>query len=334
VCYSARWLEDEYTARYRSAAHLWRTTARLTNEEMAELVRADEIDILFDLMGHSGQRLALFDRRSAPMQITWLGYAGTTGVSAMDYLLADQFHVRDGEEGWYTETVIRMPHGYACYSPPDYAPDVRSLPALSTGHITFGCFNNPAKYSPRTIDNWAQILRAQPKSRLLLKFHGLDQPNVQQRLRGIFSQRGIDSERLTIEGSSPHADLLAAYNRVDIALDTQPYSGGLTTCEALWMGVPVITCPGPTFAGRHSTSHLTNAGYSQFVAQNTQGYIELAVQWANQLDELASLRSQMRAQVRQSPLCDAPRFARDFLAILSEARETFSRNNGVQKRTI
>ena len=141
---------------------------------------------------------------------------------------------------------------------------------------------------------------------------------MQQRIREHFTQRGIAAERIIMEGWSPGRELLAAYNRVDLALDTQPYSGGLTTCEALWMGVPVITWPGRTFAGRHSVSHLSNAGYPQFIAADLAGYVELAVSWANRLPELAALRAEMRERVRQSPLCDAPRFAEDLLAVLQQ----------------
>jgi protein O-GlcNAc transferase len=177
--------------------------------------------------------------------------------------------------------------------------------------------NNPAKYSSRLFDAWARILREAPRAQLLLKYSGLDQASLQNRVRGQLERRGIDLGRVVLEGWSPHNELLAAYNRVDLALDTQPYSGGLTTCEALWMGVPVITFPGKTFAGRHATSHLMNAGYPQFVAEDLDGYVELAVQWANRLDELAIIRCEMRDKVQQSPLCDAPQFARDFLELMS-----------------
>ena len=226
-----------------------------------------------------------------------------------------------GEEGFYVERILRMPAGYACYGPPENAPGVEPLPAAATGIVTFGCLNNPVKYSRNILDAWVEILRRAPRSQLLLKYGGLDDVGVQRHLREQFAQRGIDQNRLRLEGFSPHVDMLGNYNRVDIALDTQPYSGGLTTCEALWMGVPVITCTGRTFAGRHSVSHLSNAGYPQFIAADLDGYVELAVEWANRLDELAVIRAELRERVRQSPLCDAPRFARDFLAVIKQAWE-------------
>jgi predicted O-linked N-acetylglucosamine transferase (SPINDLY family) len=320
VCYSDCVREDALTARFRAAASTWRQAFGLANEELAELIRQDEIDVLVDLMGHTGhERLLLFARQPAPMQITWLGYVGTTGMSAMNFLLADRFHIRPDEEAFYTERILRMPHGYACYGPPEDAPGVTPLPADESGRVTFGCFNNPAKLSPGILNAWASILKRVPDSQLLLKYGGLNDPRVRERLLVHFASQRIACDRILLEGFSPHRELLAAYGRVDVALDTQPYSGGLTTCEALWMGAPVITWPGKTFAGRHAASHLTGAGYPQFVAPDREGYIELAVEWAGRLEELAEVRARMRAQVRQSPLCDAPRFAKDFLHVVQEA---------------
>jgi predicted O-linked N-acetylglucosamine transferase (SPINDLY family) len=309
----------------------WRPVVGFSHEELAEQIRRDEVDILVDLIGHVGKRLMVFARRPAPLQVTWLGYVGTTGLTAMDFLLADRYHVPSGEEGNYVEQILRMPNGYACYGPPTEAPAVGPLPALAVGHVTLGCFNNPAKFSPSTLDVWAEILRGVPGSRLLLRYGGLDQPHLQARLRGQFAERGVMPERILLEGWSPHRELLNGYNRVDLALDTQPYSGGLTTCEALWMGVPVVTFPGETFAGRHSVSYLTNAGYPQFIATDAAEFVRLAVGWANRLDELASLRAEMRPRVSRSPLCDGPAFARDFLSVLSAAWKSRQQNKPLRR---
>jgi protein O-GlcNAc transferase len=317
--YSDRLIDDEHTSRFRALADAWRPTMSLTDEQLAAQIRLDEVDVLIDLGGHVGRRLLAFARRPAPLQITWLGYVGTTGCLAMDGLLADRFHERPGEEAAYIETVLRMPGSYICYEAPRDAPQVAALPALAGRHITFGCLNNPSKFSPQTLHAWAEILRRVPTARLFLKYGGLEQQNFQNRIRGEFAARGVSPERIGMEGRSSNLEMMAAYGQVDVALDTQPYSGGLTTCEALWMGVPVITVPGKTFASRHSTSHMTNAGFPQFIAADWQGYIDLAVDWATRLDELAILRSQMRDQIRQSPLCDGPRFAADFLNILQQA---------------
>jgi len=245
-----------------------------------------------------------------------MGYVGTTGLSAIDYLLADKYHIRAGEENDYVERVLRMPHGYVCYSPIFDTPEPAPLPALQRGFVTFGCFNNPTKYTPSTLNAWAEIQRRVPQARLFLKFGGLQHAEIQNRIRSQFAEHGIQPDRLAFEGWSAVYENLASYQRVDIALDTQPYSGCVTTCEALWMGVPVITWPGMTFAGRQSTSHLRNAGYPQFVADDAQGYVELAVEWSRRLDELAAIRRQMRERMRGSPLCDAARFASDFLEVL------------------
>jgi len=318
VCYYDRLPEDDFTARFRHASDAWHVTAHWSDEQLADQIRADQIDILFDLMGHTGNRLLVFARRAAPVQITWLGYVGTTGLSTMDYLLADRFLVPAGEEPLYAERILRMPHAYVCFGPPDDAPDVSPPPALSAGRVTFGCFNNAFKVSPTVLDAWAQILLRVPDSQLLLKNRSLSQPEYRDRLHAHFAQHGIPPQRVLLAGGAPHAELLAAYSHIDLALDTQPYSGCLTTCESLWMGVPTITLPGKTFAGRQSVSHLAAAGYPQFIAADLPGYIELAVGWAGRVDELATLRSQMRSQILHSPLCNAPEFATDLLAILQQ----------------
>jgi protein O-GlcNAc transferase len=319
VCYSERANEDEYTARFRGAAHEWRNIGALSDELVAQQIAHDRIDVLFDLMGHTSKRLLIFARKPAPLQIAWLAYAGTTGLTAMDGLIADRFHVREGDEAFYRERILRLPHDYVCYEAPADAPAVNELPALKNGYITFGCFNNAAKYSPRMLDAWAAILNRTGNSRLLLKANGLDEEPVAARLRSEFARRGVAGERIIIDGWSQPGELMVHYHRVDISLDTLPYSGGLTTCEALWMGVPVITSPGRTFAGRHSTSHLINAGCGQFVAEDLAGYMDLAVQWANDIEKLAALRSTLRDQVSRSPLCDADQFAADFLNLLRTA---------------
>jgi len=319
ACYHDRQQDDEFTQRFRAAADLWRPTRHLTDEQLAAQIRADEIDVLVDLGGHTTDRLLVFARRPAALQVTWFGYVGTTGLTTIDCLIADRFHVQPGEERHYVERVLRMPHAYACYEPPEGAPEVTPLPALTAGRVTFGCFNSQLKFPPPLLDAWAEILRRVPGSQLLLQYTGLHQRSIQEHLRSQFANRGIESSQLHIAGWSPILDLLAQYGRVDLALDTQPYSGGLTTCEALWMGVPVITFPGQTFAGRHSLSYLSNVGLQQFVADDIAGYIEMAASWANRLDELAAIRGGLREQVRRSPLCDAATFARDWLQLIREA---------------
>lgn len=310
--------DNDFTLRFRAASAIWHRTARWSTQSIVRQVRNDEIDVLIDLMGHTGSRLDVFAARAAPVQLTWLGYVGTTGLPQMDYLLADRFHVRPGEESAYVERVLRMPHGYACYHPLVEAPPVSPLPALTQGVFTFGSFNNPAKFNAPLFAAWAEILRAVPASRLLLKYGGLEHPHIQANIRAKFARQGIEPNRIQFAGWTSPRDLFACYRHVDLALDTQPYSGGVTTCESLWMGVPVITFPGQTFASRHSTSHLSNAGYPQYVAGDLPAYRELAVTWANRPIELAAIRNSMRSQLQASPLGNARQFAANFIAMIHE----------------
>lgn len=304
---------DANIARLKTGVELWHATAGWPAEKVAEQIEHDEIDVLIDLSGHTGDRLSVFAMKPAPIQVSWFGYVGTTGLAAMDYLLADRFHVRPGEEGFYAEKILRMPHGYACYRPPADLPGVSPTPAISNGFVTFGCFNNPAKYSRFIWRAWAEILQRVPTAKLLLKSGGLDQPELQHSLRERMEQLGVTGDRLEFAGFTSQLNHLAAYGRVDIALDTQPYSGGLTTCEALWMGMPVITWPGSIFASRHASSHLTNAGCGEFVARDRDHYVEMAVEWAARATQLQSARFDIRERLRESPLCDVNRYAQYFL---------------------
>jgi predicted O-linked N-acetylglucosamine transferase (SPINDLY family) len=240
----------------------------------------------------------------------------STGLPEMDWFLTDRWETPDGFEPMYSERLLRLPDGYVCYSPPPYAQDVMPLPALANGFVTFGCFNNLAKITPLVIATWATILRRVPESRLVLKTHQLgDQPTA-DRFLAAFAQHGIDAGRIELRGSSGHRAFLGEYGGIDMVLDPFPYSGGLTTCEALWMGVPTLTLPGEIFASRHSASHMSNAGLADWVAGSVDDYVEMAVARAGDLDGLARLRAGLRERVRHSPLCDAPRFGRNLGEVL------------------
>ncbi len=323
-CYNQTVGPDAMTDRIRRAVDTWRDVFQHTDAELAALVRADAIDVLVDLAGHTeGNRLLMFARKPAPIQVSWIGYPGTTGVGAIDYLVADRQQVPAADEPFYREHVLCLEGGYVAYTAPAEAGAVGPLPARGNGWPTFGCFSNAMKLNEQLIGRWGEILRRLPESRLLLKYGRLDDPLIENRLREQFAVQGIDRQRVEILGHTDRAEHLAAYGRVDVALDTFPYSGGVTTCEALWMGVPVIAWPGATFAGRHSLSHLTAAGLAELVARDADHYVELAVEWATNLERLEVLRAGLRQRVADSPLCDARRVAEQLSGHLIEAWRRF-----------
>jgi predicted O-linked N-acetylglucosamine transferase (SPINDLY family) len=235
----------------------------------------------------------------------------------MDYLVADRYQVPDGDERFYSESVLRLPNDYVCYAPPEYAPQVAPLPAARNGHMTFAAFHNAGKIGVQSIRLWSRVLGAVPASRIVLKYAKLDDPRNKARILAGFAASGIDPSRVTIEGTSPHLAMLARYSDADVALDSLPYSGGLTTLEALWMGVPVVTLPGVTFAGRHSFTHVVNAGLPELVATDEDDYVAIAAGLAADLARLAMMRARLRLVMASSPVCDTRRFARDFCDALS-----------------
>ncbi len=317
VCYSDRRDQDELTKRFCATATQWRDVFSSNDEQLAKQIREDGIDILFDLAGHTGRnRLLVFARKPAPVQVTWLGYVGTTGLAAMDYLLADAYEVPPESEKFYCEWVLRMPNGYVCYEPLANAPDVSELPAQENGYVTFGSFNHPAKITKRTISVWARILAQVARSRVVLKHKGFDDLRLIRRVTEAFASAGIERSRIECRDWTPHAETLAEYGDIDIGLDPFPYNGGLTTCEALWMGVPVFTWPGETFANRHSLSHLSNAGMGEFVVGSIDEYVAMAATLAKDIPRLAELRRGLRQQMSSSPLCDCAGFAGDWMRLM------------------
>lgn len=303
---------DVITHRLRAVAAEWRPVHGLSDDAVERLIREDALDVLVDLSGHSaGNRLGVIAREPAPVIVKWVGgLFNTSGMEAFDYLLSDAVETPEEHDRFYTERVVRLPDDYICYLPPHYCPEVGALPALANGFVTFGCFNNPTKVNPVVVAEWAKILAALPGSRLMLKHKQYAFEEFNRPIREIMREYGVAEDRLVFEGAAPHDKLLASYNRVDVALDPWPYSGGLTTCEALWMGVPVVSLPGPTFAGRHSATHLVNAGFADCVVEDWDGYRAKAIALASDIEALARLRAGLRDRVAASPLCDGPRFGR------------------------
>jgi protein O-GlcNAc transferase len=319
IAYSNDARTDALTERIKACCRSWHSAVGLSDAQLAQLIRDDGIDILIDLSGHTEHnRLPMFAWKPAPVQASWLGYFATTGVAAMDYLIADPWTLPESEEAHFTEKIQRLPETYLCFTPPDMDIAVSPLPALINGHITFGCFNTLSKMNDTVVALWARVLHAVPQSRLFLKAKHLDSPSVQQSVLERFSSHGITADRLMLEGAAPRAELLEAYRRVDIALDPFPYPGGTTSIEALWMGVPVLTLMGDRFLSHIGESILQNAGLPEWVAADADGYVARAVSHASDLPRLETLRTGLRQQVLASPLFDAPRFARHFEAALRE----------------
>lgn len=314
VFYATQSYEDHITERLKAVASAWNKVGTLSELQLAQKIKADRIDILFDLAGHmKGTRMNTIAMKPAPLIVKWVGgLISTTGVPEVDYLLSDSIETPSDSDIYYTEKLIRLPGDYICYSPPNYSPKVSELPALTNGFITFGCFNNVTKVNAELVKEWAILLRELPSSKLFIKSAQLSSTEARDHVKSLFVAENIDTDRLIIQGPSSHAKLLACYQSVDIALDTWPYSGGLTTCEALYMGVPVVTFPGPTFAGRHSATHLVNAGMPELVTNSWVEYRQRALELAADLQSLQVIRRHLRTTVQQSPLCDVKRFTANF----------------------
>ncbi len=318
VCYYGGGKFDEVTGRFRTVADTWRETGHLSDIALADQVRDDGIDILVDLGGHTSRgRLLTFAQKPAPVQVTWLGYPDTTGLSRIDYRLTDRWADPPGTtEAWHTEELVHLPNGFLCYGPPPEAPAVKPLPAKTNGYITYGSFNNYSKLSEESVRIWAELLKANPEAKLLLKNKALRDEAMRARLLERFAACDIGAERLEtigfVESFEAHLDL---YGRVDISLDTFPYHGTTTTCESLWMGVPTVTLAGVTHVSRVGASLLRQSGMESLITTTPEEFIAKAMALGSELDTLAELRLLMREQLANSSLTDAPGFAR----ILEEA---------------
>jgi protein O-GlcNAc transferase len=313
VAYSNHPGFDQVSQRIKANCAGWHQVAGLSDEHLAQRIREDEIDILIDLSGHTAHnRLPMFAWKPAPVQAAWLGYFATTGVTAIDYLIADPWTLPDSEESNFTEAIWRLPETRLCFTAPQENVDIAPLPALQNGYITFGCFNNLTKMNDDVVALWAQILNAMPGSRLFLKCKQLQEAQIRQSVVERFSAHGVDGNRLLMENPDIRANYLSAYNRVDIALDPFPYTGGTTSVEGLWMGVPVLTLAGERFLSRQGIGLLMNSGLPEWIASDPSDYVRRAISLASDLQSLAALRSSLRQLVLASPIFDAPRFARHF----------------------
>ncbi len=305
---------DHVTQAIKGCVDVWRDLPGMNDAQAAELVRSDRVDILIDLAGHTGQnRLLMMSHKPAPVQLTFLGYPGTTGVSTIDYKLTDRLADPPGmTEAHYSEKLLYLPRSNWCFQPIIQFPDVTPLPANASGTICFGSFSNFAKMTPKLFEMWAAILARVPNSKLMIKAKALAMPSVRQELHDRFGKQGVDKSRLDLRPRALNPeDHLTMYGLVDIALDTFPYHGTTTTCEAMWMGVPVVSLAGKAHVSRVGVSLLTSMGLTELIAQTPQEYIEIAAKLASDLARLSQLRSELRQRMKDSPLMDAPGYAKE-----------------------
>ncbi len=302
-CYADHPKADAMTARLRSSADQWREVHELSDDELAQQINEDRIDILVDLAMHTANnRLLVFARKPAPVQMTYLAYCSTTGLNAIDWRLSDPHLDPPGVEHFYSEKTLRLPRGYWCYEAPADAPPVGPPPSLGNGFVTFGSLNNFAKVSQPTAEAWVQILQRIPDSRLILHAH---EGSHRQRLRDLLANQSIDPNRLEFVGFYSMSGYLSQYARIDVALDPFPYGGGHTTFDALWMGVPVVSVAGNTGVGRGGVSILSNLRKPQWIVESIDSYVDVAVALARNTDERIEIRNQLRGWMLQSPLMDA-----------------------------
>jgi predicted O-linked N-acetylglucosamine transferase (SPINDLY family) len=314
ACYSDVRAEDSITRNFQRFADLWRNTAGASDQAVAQQIRQDRIDILIDTTMHMAHnRLGVFARKPAPLQATWPAYPGTTGLATMDYRITDRHLDPPGKhDDHYSEKSACLPGCWCCYRPHAGAPKVSPLPACDRGHITFGCLNNFCKVNATTLRTWARLLRQLPQSRLILH---VPEGNCRQIVCDLLAQEQVNPQRLQMVARLPMASYLKLHQAIDIALDPFPYSGGTTSCDALWMGVPVVTLAGNSAASRGTATLLHTLGLDQMVADSPDAYVRIATELASDLDRLQSLRLGLRPRIAASPLADAPRFAGEMEAL-------------------
>jgi protein O-GlcNAc transferase len=314
-CYAQAARPDHLTRKFQSYADQWRNIAGISDQELADQIRRDGIDILVDLKLHTlNHRLKVFARKPAPVQVTWLGYPGSTGLDTIDYRLTDHYLDPPGlDDAWYSEESIRLPDTFWCYDPlieesGAPAPEINEPPAINNGYVTFGCLNNFCKINEKVLQIWAGVLGARPNSRLLLL---APQGQAREQVLAVLNHEGVAPDRIEFAAHQERFEYLKLYNRIDCGLDTFPCNGHTTSLDALWMGVPVVSLSGKTAVGRAGRSILTNIGLPELIAETPEQYVQMAVKLAGELPRLAELRSTLRQRMRASPLMDAGRFARN-----------------------
>lgn len=320
--YNSNFYEDTLTARIKPLFKAWHTIGTLTDSQTAQIIADDNINILIDLSGHTGNnRLSLFAYKAAPIQVSWLGYFASTGMDFMDYFISDRISVTPETKHYFSEQVIYLPKTRLCFTPPVFTPDIEPTlnepPVLSNNFITFGCFQGLSKINDSMLTLWLKILNQVPNSKLMIKNHQLNDTQVQYNLQQNLLKLGYHKEQFIFEGGSSRNEYLQRYEAVDIILDTFPYPGGTTTCEALWMGVPTLTLSGQTLLERQGESILTNANLTEWVTHTEEEYINKAITFSQHIEQLSYLRHNLRENLPHTPLMNATEFAKDLFKLLS-----------------
>ncbi|WP_081649667.1 O-linked N-acetylglucosamine transferase family protein [Fodinicurvata sediminis] len=328
--FSTRRRDDYLNRRFKVNAETWHEYSPHDTMRISHDMLAEGIDILIDLGGYGdGGNPQVLLEKPAPVVVKWVGSQScSTGLDTIDWMLTDFIETPEGFEKYYTEKLLRLPDGYICYTPPINIQEPRSLPALENGYVTFGCFNNLCKVNDETLELWSRVLKRVPNSRMIVKARTFEEDETSKLFLERFAKYGIEADRLELRGTSPHEEMMRQYADMDIALDPIPYSGGLTTCESLYMGVPVVTVPFRTFASRHSASHMTNVGLADWVAEegNLEQYVDIAVAKASDIQKLSELRAGLRNQLLASPICDAIRFGGNLGTVLRSAWREWCKN--------
>jgi predicted O-linked N-acetylglucosamine transferase (SPINDLY family) len=308
-------MHDDYTLMAKTCADHWLEAGKLSDQALCQQIRNHGIQLLMDLAGHtSNHRLGLFSLRAAPVQVTFLGYPHSTGLTCMDWLIGDRWVSPAQHQSLFSEGIAQLPGSVFCWSPVDPYP---LPPARSAeGPTVFGSFNNVMKLSPRPLDLWAQVLLAIPNSRLLLKAPSLRDQAVIDRFCMLFAERHVDPARLEFQGPTELGQMMQSYGEIDIALDPFPYNGGTITLQALWMGVPVVSLLGSNFVSRMGASFLHSLGREDWVADDEEGYLAICQSLADQVVTLRQSRQSFRDQMARSPLCDLDRYVMDFQQLL------------------
>lgn len=326
IAYCNKSSQDEYTQRLRAEFDQWYQVDQMDDDSLVKKIKEDQVDILIDLSGITEHhRLPVFSKRAAPLQISWLGYFASTGLSSIDYVLADHISVPTNEEQWFSEKVWRLPHLRYCFSIPSHAPQVSPSPCINNPQVVFGCYQMLNKFNQSILLCWKRILDACPMARIRIQSKELSNDNVKADFIQRLNDLGLDLQRIDLVGKMSRQDYLASYSEVDILLDTFPYPGGTTTAEALWMGVPTLTLALPTMLGRQGEALMANAGLLDWVVHSEEDYVQKAISWGvadqHQRETLAKLRADMREQVKDSPVFNAKQFAGEFVDALYGMRK-------------